>query len=181
MSFYWQTCISKVKAKVTLKFKMVSADDLENHVLQSSFLTCRLLMTSRWPLFIFGILGQRSRLKWPCMSKWFPLILMKFINHSKQGLGKGRICCSKFFLYTLRQRYMTISFLPLHLTLFFTIFIWKKKHSKLVGFKLKLNLEACCFKCSCTFQKHNVYSLYNILLIFNAFKCFCFEILESVY
>ena len=41
--------------------QMVSADYLKYHLSQSSYFTCRLVMTSRWPLLILGSLGQRSR------------------------------------------------------------------------------------------------------------------------
>ena len=74
---------SKVKVIVTLNVKMVSADYLEYYtcISQSSYVTCRLVMTSWWPLLILGSLGQRSRSCLPWMLKWFPLIILKTIYH----------------------------------------------------------------------------------------------------
>ena len=42
------------------RYTMVSADYLKNYWSQSSYLTCRLVTTSRQPLLILGSPGQRS-------------------------------------------------------------------------------------------------------------------------
>ena len=70
---------SKLNVIVTLNVKMVSTDYLEIHLSQSSYFTCGLDMTSTWPLFILGSLGQRSRSQWPWMLKWILLIIVKSI------------------------------------------------------------------------------------------------------
>ena len=83
--------VSKVKVTVTLNIKMVSADYPVNHLSLTYHISPRwLVMTSRWLLLILWAVSQRSRSQLPCMSKWFPLIFLKFINHSQQYEARVR-------------------------------------------------------------------------------------------
>ena len=51
--------------------------------LGTSYLVCRLVMTSRWPLLILMSEGQRSRSWWPCEVK------NAFRSITEESLGRG--------------------------------------------------------------------------------------------
>ena len=58
---------------------------------ESSYFTCRLVMTSRWLLLILGSVSQMSRSQWPWMLKWvsFSWKLLIIPNNVSHSPGKG--------------------------------------------------------------------------------------------
>ena len=110
-----EVCWSKVKVTVTLNAKIVSADYLS----KSSYFICRLVMTSRWSLFILGVIVIVT-----LMLKWFLLIILKKIFIFHILIGHFGVIRSKVNVtVTLNVRMFSAEYLVNYLLLYPHIFL----------------------------------------------------------